>query len=75
MGQTRTVLVYRLLARDTVDQDLFDLVSSKAKDFYTYADPSLLKEHSTKSVASSESEIQGLLEERIRSRKSNRCSL
>ena len=46
MGQTRNVLVYRLLCEDTVDEKIISLLESKQAIFDAFAD---------KSVAASES--------------------
>ena len=40
MGQTRDVLVYRLLADDTVDERMLEILSSKQKEFDSFADES-----------------------------------
>lgn len=41
MGQTRNVLVYRLLCEDSVDEKIMDLLESKQKIFDEYADDSV----------------------------------
>ena len=48
MGQARNVLVYRLLATDTVDERLHELLYNKQKEFDNYADNSLLADASFK---------------------------
>jgi SNF2 family DNA or RNA helicase len=68
MGQTRTVLVHRLLAQKTIDEDLFELVSQKVKAFNAFADESSLKDESDIAVASTEAELEAVLRERIRAR-------
>lgn len=40
MGQTRNVLVYRLLCEDTVDKKLMDILAEKQMDFDNFADKS-----------------------------------
>jgi SNF2 family DNA or RNA helicase len=50
MGQTRRVVVHRLLARDTVDEWLVELVRSKQGLFDEYARPSAVKEASAAAV-------------------------
>lgn len=40
MGQTRDVLVYRLLCPNTVDERMIELIESKQAEFDTYADES-----------------------------------
>ena len=44
MGQTRNVLVYRLLADETVDERIVDLLESKQAQFDAFADPSAVTE-------------------------------
>jgi len=68
MGQTRTVLVHRLLAQGTIDEDLFELVSEKAKAFTAFADESALKDESDMAVASTDADLEATLSERIRAR-------
>lgn len=46
MGQARTVQVHRLLAEDSVDEAMRDLVAAKAELFDEYARPSALAEAS-----------------------------
>ena len=40
MGQTRNVLVYRLLCEDTIDEKIMDLLADKQAEFDTFADDS-----------------------------------
>ena len=40
MGQTRNVLVYRLLCENTVDERLMDILKSKQAAFDAFADES-----------------------------------
>ena len=42
MGQTRDVLVYRLLADDTIDERMLEILSSKQKEFDSFADESIV---------------------------------
>ena len=42
MGQTRDVLVYRLLADDTVDERMLEILSGKQKEFDSFADESVI---------------------------------
>lgn len=42
MGQTRDVLVYRLLADDTVDERMLEILSAKQKEFDSFADESVI---------------------------------
>ena len=46
MGQTRSVLVYRLLADDTIDERLTELLESKQEIFDAFADESVAAEES-----------------------------
>ena len=46
MGQTRNVLVYRLLCEDTVDERLMDLLEQKQAIFDAFADKSVAAEDS-----------------------------
>lgn len=46
MGQTRNVLVYRLLCEDTVDELLIDLIESKQAIFDAFADESVAAQES-----------------------------
>src|ERR1022692_4410895 len=50
MGQVRAVDVHRLLAEDTVDQRMLDLVAAKAVLFDEYVRRSELKDHSPDAV-------------------------
>jgi SNF2 family DNA or RNA helicase len=50
MGQVRPVDVHRLLAEDTVDQRMLDLVAAKAVLFDEYVRRSELKDHSPDAV-------------------------
>ena len=42
MGQTRNVLVYRLLCEDTVDEKVMDVLENKQKIFDAFADESVV---------------------------------
>lgn len=44
MGQTRDVLVYRLLADDTVDERMLEILAGKQKEFDSFADESVIGE-------------------------------
>ena len=41
MGQSRTVLVYRLLCDDTIDERITDLLAEKQGEFDAFADDSV----------------------------------
>lgn len=51
MGQTRRVIVHRLLARGTCDETLLELLASKDALFQAYARKSLVKEASAQATA------------------------
>jgi len=53
MGQTRRVVAHRVLAHDTVDQRLVELVARKAESFDRYARESVVKDASRAAVDSS----------------------
>jgi SNF2 family DNA or RNA helicase len=42
MGQTRDVLVHRLLADDTIDERMLEILSGKQKEFDSFADESVV---------------------------------
>ncbi len=42
MGQTRDVLVYRLLADETIDERMLEILSNKQKEFDSFADESVV---------------------------------
>lgn len=46
MGQSRPIVVHRLLARDTVDEHLVALINAKEQQFYAYAHDSSIKHES-----------------------------
>ena len=48
MGQVRDVLVYRLLADDTVDEQIMELLKTKQQQFDSFADESVVGEESLK---------------------------
>jgi superfamily II DNA or RNA helicase len=52
MGQGRKVIVHRLIAKDSVDEDLVLLIAHKQAIFDTYAHQSAIKDESTMSVDS-----------------------
>jgi superfamily II DNA or RNA helicase len=53
MGQTRAVVVHRLLAHDTCDATLLDILAEKQELFDTYAKTSLVKEASRQATEKS----------------------
>lgn len=44
MGQQKDVLVYRLLADDTIDERMLEILSGKQKEFVSFADESVIGE-------------------------------
>ena len=48
MGQVRDVLVYRLLADDTIDESMLELLKTKQLQFDSFADESVVGEESLK---------------------------
>lgn len=44
MGQTRNVLVYRLLCKGTIDERMMNILANKQREFDKYADESLAAE-------------------------------
>jgi len=48
MGQVRDVLVYRLLADDTIDEQIMELLKTKQLQFDSFADESVVGEESLK---------------------------
>ena len=52
MGQTRRVVVHRLLARDCVDERLVEILGEKQDLFDRFARESLIKEASEEATAS-----------------------
>ena len=46
MGQTRNVLVYRLLCEDTVDERITEILETKQEIFDAFADESVVAEQS-----------------------------
>jgi len=47
MGQSKTVLVHRLIARDTVDERMVALIEEKTQIFMDYAHDSSVRDAST----------------------------
>ena len=48
MGQVRDVLVYRLLADDTIDEAMLELLKTKQLQFDSFADESVVGQESLK---------------------------
>lgn len=62
MGQLRTVLVYRLVANDTIDERILSILEEKSKAFDAFADESLAAKQS---LEIDEKGINNILEEEI----------
>ena len=67
MGQTRNVLVYRLLAEDTVDEEILQMLADKQAAFDAYADESVAGQESLELDQSAMGEI--MLKEKLRIQK------
>lgn len=59
MGQSNSVLVHRLLADDTVDERMLELLAGKTKAFEEYAEESAVDELSQKLTGEREAGVQG----------------
>lgn len=70
MGQSRNVMVHRLIALDSIDEDLVRLISEKQAIFDAYAQHSAIKEHSEMSMDSAS--VQQDLTEELRRRDEER---
>lgn len=53
MGQTRDVMVHRLLADETIDERMLEILSGKQQEFDSFADDSVVGEGQLKSAESS----------------------
>ena len=53
MGQTRDVLVYRLLADETIDERMLEILSNKQKEFDAFAEDSVIGDLQMQSQADS----------------------
>lgn len=63
MGQTRNVLVYRLLCEDTIDEKILDILDSKQTIFDAFADKSVAAENSTDSIEINDAGFAKILDE------------
>jgi SNF2 family DNA or RNA helicase len=70
MGQSRNVMVHRLIALDSIDEDLVRLISEKQAIFDAYAQHSAIKDHSEMSMDSAA--VQHDLTEELRRRDEER---
>ena len=75
MGQTRDVLVYRLLTKDSIDEPIMALIHKKEEEFDKYAKDSLVADAFVASEKMTEKEVQSKIIEiernRISARKKN----
>ena len=75
MGQTRDVLVYRLLTKDSIDEPIMALIHKKEVEFDKYAKDSLVADAFVDSEKMTEKEVQSKIIEiernRISARKKN----
>ncbi len=55
MGQTRDVLVYRLLADDTIDERMLEILSQKQTQFDNFADESVIGDNQLEATKAEES--------------------
>ena len=55
MGQTRDVLVHRLLADDTIDERMLEILSGKQKEFDNFADDSVVGDSQLQQQSAQES--------------------
>ena len=65
MGQTRNVLVYRLVCEDTVDERILEMLESKQQEFDSFADDSAAAEQTMEADSSTLSRIFAEEEKRI----------
>lgn len=72
MGQTRDVLVYRLLTKDSIDEPIMALIHQKEVEFDKYAKDSLVAEAFVASEKMTEKEVQSKIIEIERNRISER---
>ena len=68
MGQSRNVLVYRLLCEDTVDEKIMDMLREKQAIFDAFADQSSVAEETMELDEKSFNEIMREEAERIRAK-------
>jgi len=76
MGQSRKVIVHRLIAKDSVDEDLVQLIAQKQKIFDDYAHQSAVKDESGMAIDSSavQQELLDELQRRAEERRNRRPS-
>lgn len=66
MGQTRDVLVYRLLCEDTVDEQILELLEIKQEQFDSFAEDSVIGLENLRSIKDSEWIAQAVEKEKQR---------
>ena len=74
MGQSRNVLVYRLLCEDTIDERMIDLLSDKQAIFDAFADKSVAAERDMINKEIDETTFSQLVEDEIKRINSKRVS-
>jgi superfamily II DNA or RNA helicase len=76
MGQGRKVIVHRLIAKDSIDEDLVELIKYKQQIFDTYANQSAVKDESAMSVDSGtvQQQILDELQRRAEERRARRAA-
>ena len=65
MGQSRPVVVHRLLARETVDEHLVELINSKEQEFFAYAHDSAVKHESHMATDTADSGVADRLQKML----------
>jgi SNF2 family DNA or RNA helicase len=75
MGQSRKVIVHRMIAKDSVDEDLIQLIAKKQEIFDDYAHQSAVKDESGMAIDSSsvQQEIADELQRRADERRRRRA--
>ena len=68
MGQTRDVVVYRLLTKDSIDESILQLLHKKEVEFDTYAKDSLIADAFSISEKMSDKDVQSKIIEIERAR-------
>ena len=76
MGQGRKVIVHRLIAKDSIDEDLVELIKYKQQIFDAYANQSAVKDESAMSVDSGtvQQQILDELQRRAEERRNRRAA-
>ena len=72
MGQTRNVLVYRLLCKNTIDERMMNILAAKQREFDKYADKSLAAETF---VSIDDKSLTAMIEEEIKEKLGNKIDI